>query len=232
MALKDYKSQSTATPPKSEKKAKAKSRFKRTVTIFIGGYLLGALSGGFLISYLDNDHTANSVLQTEQPSAKPSADAGQTQATQTAISEQQTIDYQFYEQLEKFEFLNPAQDPPTDDKTDQPLLWNKTGKVAAPSPDFNDKNEPSDKTSTRYILQAGTFSDAQAAQTQRRRIIDLGYQETHIFQLAHDDKQYYRVWLGPYADLSQATVVGNALKSAYIEVMLRHNLRKFDRREK
>ena len=231
MTIKDYKGQAPSAQPPTKKDASGKSGFKKTAIGFGVGFLSGFLAAViFDMQYLDADNAVNNVTQPEQ--ATPNADNGKAQSDppKTSVAEEQSIDYQFYEELAKFKLPEPGQDTATQDETDKLLLPDETDDEV--SPNRESEEETQSETPTRYILQAGTFADSQKAQAQRRKIIDLGYKETHIFQSAYDNKQYYRVWLGPYADLEKAKTVGSALKVAQIEVMLRYDLRNFNPKER
>ncbi|MBC6413749.1 MAG: SPOR domain-containing protein [Chromatiales bacterium] len=232
MGIKDYKSPaSTAVHPPTKKKVKSKRIDKKTTAVFIVGYLLGVLSLGVVfMNYPNNNHIDTPNVQAEQPVAVENTEEKQPPPVLTSTPEETTSDFQFYEQLSKFEFADPVQTAPDSDEFNQLLLLEKTNQATAQNREANlaDKKE----TPNRYIIQAGTFSNEQAAQDQRRKIIDLGYKETHIFRLAYDQKKHYRVWLGPYSNLTEGTKVANALKSAHIEVMLRNTLKKFNPQEK
>lgn len=239
MAVKDYKARASTPQPPTKKGANSEHRLKKTAITFGVGFLSGLLVAGmFCITYLDNNHPTANIEHTKPASPGIETNKEPSDApTQSVPSEDQSvnqpIDYQFYEALEKFELPEPVQGTPSDDELDTPLFQNQENK------DFPDDKAPlknseqanQDKSPTRYILQAGTFTNAEHAQTQRHKIVDLGYKEAHIFQTTYDNKQYYRVWLGPYRELEQARTIGNTLKAARIEVVLRHDLRSFDPKE-
>ena len=251
MAIKDYKKKPPATQPPAKKSVSNEIMSKRTMVVFGVGFSLGLLVAGALFTaYLNNYYlTANgdskhSELATPKPiNNKADPDISFSTEASKDQSTDQSIDYQFYEKLEEFE-LPPASaaDTSPQDQPDIPLISNTAdedfprdganSKVDREA-DENDKGDENNenKSTTRYILQAGTFTTALQAQLQRRKIVDLGYKNVHIFQAAYNDGQYHRVWLGPYSELEQAKVIGSALKAAKIEVVLRHNLRSFDRKE-
>ena len=231
MAIKDYKSQVFATHPQIKKDHKAKHAFKKTTITFVVGFVLGALtaSGVFIEYFADND-TAIYAEQAEPTT--PPANKQPESSQDSAIAK--AIDYQFYETLRDFELPAPVADTfPADDADEAPFL-NQPNQATLPDQrsELAAQSKNKDANSALYILQAGTFTDASKAQTQRRKIIDLGYKNTHISQLSYDHQQYYRVWLGPYNELAKATTVGNMLKRTHIEVMLRPNLRDFNPSEK
>ncbi len=245
MAIKDYKKKSPATQPPTKKSTSSESPSKKTTTAFGVGFFSGLLVASVVfITYLNYYHSTidgdskHSETATPEPTNNKahSATSPPTKASKDQ-PKSQSIDYQFYKELEEFE-LPPA---PTADSPpqDQPLIPDTTDENFSED-DVNDKVDGNtseddkgdeDKSPTRYILQAGTFTTMLQAQIQRRKIIDLGYKDVHIFQAAYNDEQYHRVWLGPYSELEQAKTIGNALKAAQIEVVLRHNLRSFDRKE-
>ena len=239
MAIKDYKARASASQLPKKKGTKSESASKKTITAFGVGFLSGALvTSAVCIIYLDNNHPPATVEQTrptppdvtdnkEQPETPTPSASSETQP------ENQSIDYQFYEALEKFELPEPVQDTSAQNETDNPITQNARDKDSSSDKASAKKGEQKNKTPspTRYILQAGTFTNSEQAQAQRRKIVDLGYKDAHIFQTAYDNKQYYRVWLGPYRELEQAKTIGNTLKAAHIEVMLRHDLRSFDPKE-
>ena len=231
MTMKDYKSQTSSAQPPAKKDAGNKGIFKKTAISFGVGFLLGlTVAGVFCMQYLDGDNTVSRAANGE-PVAPDATDKPQSEPSPTSPAKERSIDYQFYEELAKFELPEPVQDDSVQSETDEPLLQDDTDKEIRQELD----SEKADKkeSPTRYILQAGTYTDSQKAQMQRRKIIDLGYyKEVHIFQTIYDDKQYYRVWLGPYGDIERAKAVGNVLKAAQVEVMLRHDLRRFNPKEK
>ncbi len=250
MAIKDYKKKSPATQPPAKKNTSGESTFKRTavIAIFGGGFLSGLLvAGALFITYLNSYHsTAGGDSEYPESTAPDPADnkaQSQTSAPTEASKNQpksQSIDYQFYKELEEFELPPaPIADTPPQDRTELTIIPNAADEdfsgddaddrvdgKAGEDDEGNDDNE--DTSPTRYILQAGTFTTALQAQIQRRKIVDLGYKDVHIFQAAYKDAQYHRVWLGPYSELEQAQRIGSALKAFQIEVVLRHNLRSFN----
>ena len=248
MAIKDYKKKSPATQPPIKKSTSSESTSKKTTTAFGVGFLSGLLvASALFITYLNNYHlTANSNGKHSDSATREPTDGkahSETSPSNEASEDQpksQSIDYQFYKELEEFELPPaPAADTPLQDQPDLPVIPDTTdenfsedgmnNKIDGQTDEDDEGNE--DKSPTRYILQAGTFTTVLQAQIQRRKIVDLGYKDVHIFQAAYNDEQYHRVWLGPYSELEQAKTIGNALKAAQIEVVLRHNLRSFDRKE-
>ena len=243
--MKDYKKKSSATQPPAKKSTSSETMSKKTTTAFGVGFFSGLLvAGALFIAYLNNYYlTANSNgKHSESGTLEPTDNkAGPETFSPTEASrdqpKSQSIDYQFYKELEEFELPpTPTANSFPQDQFNLPLISNIADEDF-PSDDINDKvdgeagEDDEDKSPTRYILQAGTFTTALQAQIQRRKIVDLGHKNVHIFQAAYDDEQYHRVWLGPYSGLEQAKTIGNALKAAQIEVVLRHNLRSFDRKE-
>ncbi len=248
MAMKDYKKKSLATQPPTKKNTSGDSTFKKTASIFGVGFLSGLLvAGALFITYLNNYHsTAGGNSAYTESAASDTAD-NKTQPEASASTEaskdrpnSQSIDYQFYKELEEFELPPaPTADTPPQDQTELTIIPSAVGEDFSGN-DANDRvdgkagkddagnGNNEDTSPTRYILQAGTFTTALQAQIQRRKIVDLGYKDVHIFQAAYKDAQYHRVWLGPYSELEQAQRIGSALKASQIEVVLRHNLRSFD----
>ena len=248
MAIKDYKKKSPATQPPTKKSTSSESKSKKTTTAFGVGFLSGLLvASALFITYLNNyyltadgDSKHSDSAASEPTDDKANLETSPSTEASKAQPKSQSIDYQFYKELEEFELPpTPTADSPAQDQPDLPLISNTADedfskdntkdKVDGQTDEDNKGNE--DKSPTRYILQAGTFTTALQAQIQRRKIVDLGYKDVHIFQAAYNDEQYHRVWLGPYSELEQAKTIGNALKAAQIEVVLRHNLRSFDRQE-
>ena len=253
MAIKDYKKKSPATQPLKKRNTSGKSTSKKTTTAFGVGFLAGFLvAGALFIAYLNNYYSTANDNGKYSESATPEPTDNKTHSETSLPTEasknqpkSQSIDYQFYKELKEFE-LPPASaaDTSPQDQPDIPLISNtadedfsaggandKVNEQTGEDGNDNDSESDKNKSPTRYILQAGTFTTALQAQLQRRKIIDLGYKDVHIFQAAYNNGQYHRVWLGPYSELGQAKVIGSALKAAQIEVVLRHNLRSFDRKE-
>ena len=249
--MKDYKKKSPATQPPTKKSTNGKSTSKKTTTAFGVGFLSGLLvAGALFITYLNNYYSTagGDSAYTESAAPDPTDNKAQSEASAPTEASQdqpngQSIDYQFYKELEEFELPPvPAADISPQDQTELTIIPNaadedfseegandKVNGEAGEDDEGNDDNE--DTSPTRYILQAGTFTTALQAQIQRRKIVDLGYKDVHIFQAAYKDAQYHRVWLGPYSELEQAQRIGSALKASQIEVVLRHNLRSFDPEE-
>ena len=248
MAIKDYKKKSPATQPPTKKSKSSESTSKRATAAFGAGFLSGLLvASGLFIAYLNNYYLTadggsehSEAVTLEPTDSKANSETSPPTEASKDQPKSQSIDYQFYKELEEFE-LPPASATDTlpQDQPDTPLISN-TADEDFSGDDENDKVDrqtdkddegDEDKSPARYILQAGTFTTALQAQIQRRKIVDLGYKDVHIFQAAYNDAQYHRVWLGPYSELEQAKTIGSALKAAQIEVVLRHNLRSFDRKE-
>ena len=245
MAIKDYKKKPPATQPPTKKSKSSESTSKKTTTAFGVGFFSGLLVASVVfITYLNYYHSTIDGDSKHSEAATPEPTDGKAHSETSPSTEasksqpkDQSIDYQFYKELEEFELPpTPTADSPPQDQPDLPLIPNTTDENF-PGDDGNDKvdgqtsEDDEDKSPTRYILQAGTFTTALQAQIQRRKIVDLGHKDVHIFQAAYNDEQYHRVWLGPYSELEQAKTIGSALKAAQIEVVLRHNLRSFDRKE-
>ena len=243
MAIKDYKKKSPTAQPSTKRSPIGEGASKKATTAFGVGFLSGLLVATALFTvYLNNYYLATNGKPAETATTDKTENKAQpeTSAATEAPKDQpksQSIDYQFYEELAKFTPPPaPTTDPPPQDGTIPPLIQNigdgandKAGGGAGKDNEDNKNN--TEKSPARYILQAGTFSTALRAQIQRRKIVDLGYKDVHVFQAAYNDKQYHRVWLGPYRGLEQARTIANALKAARIEVMLRHDLRSFEPRE-
>ena len=240
MAIKDYKKKSPTAQPSTKRSPTGEGASKKATTAFGVGFLSGLLVATALFtiylnnyySTIDNKPAETATTDTTENEAQP-----ETSAATEAPKDQpksQSIDYQFYEELAKFTPPPaPTADPSPQDGTIPPLIQNSVDAANSEADDGADKDNKGniEKSPTRYILQAGTFSTALRAQIQRRKIVDLGYKDVHVFQAAYNDKQYHRVWLGPYRGLEQARTIANALKAARIEVMLRHDLRSFEPRE-
>ena len=127
------------------------------------------------------------------------------QETKNNMSEPPPIDFQFYEMLPDFEF------PQAQTKSEHRDL-----------PPVN-LAEPT----KRYILQAGTFASLKQAHAQQQQIINLGLHRVHIYIFTVSDKQYYRVWLGPYEDLTKANRKQKFLHTNNIQVLLSQYLKRF-----
>ena len=222
--------------PPTKKNTSSESISMKIAIAFGGGFLSGLLVAGALyITYLSDLYATDDSEYSEALSSGTTDNTAHPKTSPpTEVSEDQTenqsIDYQFYEKLKTFVFPTPVADPPPQNETVPPLIQNAEDGVSENSGRSGDKDY-TDELPVRYILQAGTFTNAVQAQIQRRKILDLGYKDVLVFQGAYNNEQHYRVWLGPYSELGQARRIRNALKAAQIEVVLRPNLRSIDLKE-
>jgi len=69
-----------------------------------------------------------------------------------------------------------------------------------------------------YVLQAGSFSTNTDAE---RRRAELGMQsiQSHIQRVKVNDKDYYRVYIGPTEDLDELNMHRSRLRAAKIDVL-------------
>ncbi len=69
-----------------------------------------------------------------------------------------------------------------------------------------------------YVLQAGSFSTVADAE-RRRAVLALQGIESHIQRVKIDDRNYYRVYIGPTDDLDELNMLRSRLRAAKIDVL-------------
>jgi cell division protein FtsN len=69
-----------------------------------------------------------------------------------------------------------------------------------------------------YVLQAGSFSTNTDADRRRAELALQGI-ESHIQRVTVNDREYYRVYVGPIDDLDQLNVLRSRLRAAKIDVL-------------
>ena len=89
------------------------------------------------------------------------------------------------------------------------------------------ENVPSPETDTRpeavvepgvYVLQAGSFSTNNDADRRRAELALQGI-ESHIQRVAINDRDYFRVYVGPTDDLDELNLLRSRLRAAKIDVL-------------
>jgi cell division protein FtsN len=69
-----------------------------------------------------------------------------------------------------------------------------------------------------YVLQAGSFSTHTDADRRRAELALHGI-ESHIQRVMVNDRDYYRVYVGPTDDLDELNMLRSRLRAAQIDVL-------------
>lgn len=100
------------------------------------------------------------------------------------------------------------------------ILPGKADAIPDPKPTTAQQSETKpEELKNPIFLQAGSFSTAQDADNQKARLALIGV-EAGVQQVMVQDKTYFRVRLGPYSKMDDATKVRSELAKAGIEATL------------
>lgn len=160
------------------------------------GLSLG-LSVAFAI-YVKDSEPANPEAQTARQSATPQKSRDEKRATDAgAVAESEPTEarFTFYDVLPNFEFVI---------QTDPPSIAADIEPKAVVEPGV-------------YVLQAGSFSTHFDADRRRAELALQGI-ESHIQRVKINDRNYYRVYIGPTDDLEELNMLRSRLRVAKIDV--------------
>lgn len=195
--------------PRKSQPARKKSGGGTLVGMFIGLVLGVGIAAGVVL-YLNNSplpfnkqvqlpDTAPRAASQNGPAAQPMALPGKPG---DPIPEKR---FQFYDIL-------PGKADAVPDKADQPEL-KKEEKKEEP------KKEEAKESKTPLFLQVGSFSTAQDADNQKAKLAFMGV-EAVIQQVMIQDRNLYRVRVGPYTKIDELNKVRAELAKAGIEAQL------------
>ena len=111
-------------------------------------------------------------------------------------AEQKEKRFTFYDLLPQAEFVVP-ENAPTAETDTQPVAIVEPGV---------------------YVLQAGSFSTNTDADRRRAELALQGI-ESHIQRVSVNDRDYYRVYIGPTEDLDELNLLRSRLRAAKIDVL-------------
>ena len=200
--------------PRRSQPAKKKSAGGTLVGMFIG-LVLGVVAAAGVVLYLNksplpfNKQVMEGITQpaSQQP-AQPPQPMALPGKPGDPIPEKR---FQFYDIL-------PGKADAVPDKTSHPeAVKEEPKKDEAKKEDL--KKEESKESRTPLFLQAGSFSTAQDADNQKAKLAFMGV-EAVIQQVKIQDRNLYRVRVGPYTKLDELNKVRAELAKAGIEAQL------------
>jgi cell division protein FtsN len=174
-------------------RARKKQEFPGWLWMLFG--LAIGLSVAFAVYMRDAEPTGSNAADTPQPAAVASTQDKDGEATATPDAEPKKSRFTFYDLLPNFVVEIPEQRP----------------EVAA---DVEPKAvvEPG-----IYVLQAGSFSTEKDADRRRAELALHGI-ESNIQRVKINDKNYYRIYVGPTEDLDELNLLRSRLRVAKIDV--------------
>ena len=163
----------------------------------IFGLAIG-LSVAFAVYVKDRD-PAVELATTEQSPASMQATPdsnGEPPANEPVVDDPPTKRFDFYDMLPAFEMI-----------------------IADEEPDVNEDVEPQaiDEPGV-YLLQAGAFSTHNDADRRRAELALHGI-ESRVQRARVNNRDYYRVYVGPIDDLDELNMTRSRLRAAKIDVM-------------
>jgi len=171
-------------------------------------WMLFGLSIGLSVAFAVyvKDRGADGAPATAQPASMQDAldDNGETAATAAQPqpapqAEKKPKRFTFYDVLPAFEMIVPDAPPQA------------TGSAGSAPPQA--VVEPG-----LYVLQAGSFSTHTDADRRRAELALHGI-ESHIQRVMVNDRDYYRVYVGPTDDLDELNLLRSRLRAAQIDVL-------------
>jgi cell division protein FtsN len=123
-------------------------------------------------------------------------DNGESASSQTAAAEPPKSRFDFYTMLPAFEMIITEDEPDVDEDIEPQAI-----------------EEPG-----VYLLQAGSFSTHNDAD-RRRAVLALHGIESRVQRAKVNNRDYYRVYVGPIDDLDELNMTRSRLRAAKIDVM-------------
>lgn len=185
------------------KRRKRRSSRRKTRSEYPGwlwmmfGLAIG-LSVAFAVYVKDRkpDNTVAAV-QPEPASPQGALDSnGESAGSQTAEAEPPKSRFDFYTMLPAFEMIITEDEPAVDEDVEPQAI-----------------DEPG-----VYLLQAGSFSTHNDADRRRAELALHGI-ESRVQRAKVNNRDYYRVYIGPIDDLDELNVTRSRLRAAKIDVM-------------
>lgn len=172
-----------------------KSEYPPFVWMLFG--LAIGLSVAVAVYIKDREPPVTAQSKTPEPASLQSAIDNNNENPPPPVAEKKPEDkrFTFYDILPNFEVITPDETPDV------------TADVAPQAID-----EPG-----VYVLQAGSFSTNNDADRRRAELALHGI-ESHIQRVKLNDRNYYRVYIGPTDDLDELNLLRSRLRAAKIDV--------------
>lgn len=161
-------------------------------------------------------------LAGKRPEPKPSAGARPAPSVDTdvpesaeAVAAPKKPAFEFYQVLPEKEVIIPDADIRASAKAEQLA---KAKPAQATPPAGNTTPATSAATTSRYLLQAGSFSDVKSADEVKAKLALLGFGAT-VQQVVVNGKTWNRVSLGPYSTASDLEVAKRTLAQNGVNVV-------------
>ena len=163
----------------------------------IFGLAIG-LSVAFAVYVKDRDLLVELATTEQSPASKQTTldSNGESPTSEPAVDDPPTKRFDFYDMLPAFEMI-----------------------ITDEEPDVNEDVEPQaiDEPGL-YLLQAGSFSTHNDADRRRAELALLGI-ESRVQRARVNNRDYYRVYVGPIDDLDELNMTRSRLRAAKIDVM-------------
>ncbi|MDT8363278.1 MAG: SPOR domain-containing protein [Nitrosomonas sp.] len=207
----DYKSRNTANTGR---------RGGRLFSGLIIGYILGlasAIGVWLFISqapspYLNEDQTAlNQPSEKASPKTQPNK-----QQTENSPTAGNTSRFDFYDIL-------PGIEEPDSKLLTEPTPVSPIAPTKAPPPRPPVKTVAASPEYTKYYLQAGSFSNRDAAERRKAELALLGVIATVVTQKSGDNATAHRVQIGPFNKMEDIDRIRGSLQSNGITTSLVRN---------
>jgi cell division protein FtsN len=156
------------------------------------------LSVAFAVYVKDSEPLKIAVAAKPEPeSLKTTIDSnGESPATETGSAETPKDRFDFYKMLPAFEIIIADEEPVVDEDVEPQAI-----------------DEPG-----VYLLQAGSFSKHNDADRRRAELALHGI-ESRVQRAKVNNRDYFRVYVGPIDDLDELNVTRSRLREARIDVM-------------
>lgn len=185
------------------KRSKRRSTRQKKKTQYPGwlwmlfGLAIG-LSVAFAVYVKDRGPEASAVAAKPEPASLKSTidDNGEVQATEPESTESVADRFDFYKMLPAFEMIIDDEEPDVDEDVEPQAI-----------------EEPG-----IYLLQAGSFSTHNDADRRRAELALHGI-ESRVQRASVNNRDYFRVYVGPIDDLEELNVTRSRLRAAKIDVM-------------
>jgi cell division protein FtsN len=157
------------------------------------------LSVAFAVYVKDRDPEAAASAGTSPPvpaSLQSTIDDNKEQAAEPEVVESLEDRFDFYKMLPAFEMVISEEDPVVDEDVEPQAI-----------------EEPG-----IYMLQAGSFSTHNDADRRRAQLALHGI-ESRVQRARVNERDYFRVYIGPIEDLDELNLTRSRLRAAKIDVM-------------
>jgi cell division protein FtsN len=183
---------------KKRRSSRSKTRSEYPGWLWMMFGLAIGLSVAFAVYVKDRKPDTTVAVAQPEPASLQGAldDNGEGSGAETAAAEPPKSRFDFYTMLPAFEMIITAEEPDVDEDVEPHAI-----------------EEPG-----VYMLQAGSFSTHKDADRRRAQLALHGI-ESRVQRAKVNNRDYYRVYVGPIDDLDELNMTRSRLRAAKVDVM-------------